>query len=788
MERSGTDARIRISDRPCYLSYVIQLGFFRRLLWGLVFGAVYTAPIFSMGPALAQQPGFDIKSTEIRVEGSQRIEPETVRSYISFRIGDPITPEAMDDALKKLFATGLFADVVVRQQGTAIVIRIVENPIINRIAFEGNKRITDQVLRDEVKLRPRVVYTRSRVQSDVQRLIDVYRRSGRFSATVDPKVIQLPQNRVDLVFEVKEGPVTEIHRINIVGNHQFSDSKLREIIRTKESVWYRFLSSDDNYDPDRLTFDRELLRRFYLSKGFADFRVVSAVAELAPNREGFFITFTVEEGERYRFGKIDVVAALRDLSAEQLRQHVEVKEGDWYNADLVEEVISKLTDVVGTLGFAFVDIRPQVDRNRKDRKINLTFRIQEGPRVFVERIDIKGNVRTIDPVIRREMPLVEGDAFNASKIRRARKRIQNLGFFEKVEVTNVAGTAPDKTVVNVTVAEKSTGEISFGAGYSSAVGVLGDIGIRERNLLGRGQDLFLKAQLSTVSTDVDLKFTEPYFMDRRLRAGVDLFRTSRDLQSESSFKRQSFGGGLRLGYEITDKLSQSWKYVISQDDVTDIEFGASLAIKEQEGTSLKSEIGQALAYDTRDSRFDPTEGFLARYNIDFAGLGGNVKFVRNQIKAIQYFPITEQVTASLGGNAGLIVGLGQETRIIDRFFLGGATLRGFANSGAGPRDIVTNDAIGGRWIYGGTAQLTFPLGLPSELGIRGRVFSDMGSSGDSDTKSGTIRDTKTLRAAVGAGISWKSPFGPVAIDISKAVKSEDFDITEVVRFDFGARF
>jgi len=788
MERSGTDARIRISDRPCYLSYVIQLGFFRRLLWGLVFGAVYTAPIFSMGPALAQQPGFVIKSTEIRVEGSQRIEPETVRSYISFRIGDPITPVAMDDALKKLFATGLFADVVVRQQGTAIVIRIVENPIINRIAFEGNKRITDQVLRDEVKLRPRVVYTRSRVQSDVQRLIDVYRRSGRFSATVDPKVIQLPQNRVDLVFEVKEGPVTEIHRINIVGNHQFSDSKLREIIRTKESVWYRFLSSDDNYDPDRLTFDRELLRRFYLSKGFADFRVVSAVAELAPNREGFFITFTVEEGERYRFGKIDVVAALRDLSAEQLRQHVEVKEGDWYNADLVEEVISKLTDVVGTLGFAFVDIRPQVDRNRKDRKINLTFRIQEGPRVFVERIDIKGNVRTIDPVIRREMPLVEGDAFNASKIRRARKRIQNLGFFEKVEVTNVAGTAPDKTVVNVTVAEKSTGEISFGAGYSSAVGVLGDIGIRERNLLGRGQDLFLKAQLSTVSTDVDLKFTEPYFMDRRLRAGVDLFRTSRDLQSESSFKRQSFGGGLRLGYEITDKLSQSWKYVISQDDVTDIEFGASLAIKEQEGTSLKSEIGQALAYDTRDSRFDPTEGFLARYNIDFAGLGGNVKFVRNQIKAIQYFPITEQVTASLGGNAGLIVGLGQETRIIDRFFLGGATLRGFANSGAGPRDIVTNDAIGGRWIYGGTAQLTFPLGLPSELGIRGRVFSDMGSSGDSDTKSGTIRDTKTLRAAVGAGISWKSPFGPVAIDISKAVKSEDFDITEVVRFDFGARF
>jgi len=749
---------------------------------------VFIAPILSLGPSVAQQPGFVIKASEIRVEGSQRIEPETVRSYVSIGIGDAITSEAMDKALKKLFATGLFADVVVRQEGTAVVIRIVENPIINRIAFEGNKRITDQILRDEVKLRPRVVYTRSRVQNDVQRLIDVYRRSGRFSATVDPKVIQLPQNRVDLVFEVKEGPITAIRRINIVGNRRFSDSKLREIIRTKESIWYRFLTSEDNYDPDRLTFDRELMRRFYLSKGHADFRVVSAVAELAPNREGFFITFTVEEGERYRFGKIDVVASLRDLGAEQLRQHVVAKEGDWYNADLVEDVIGKLTDVVGTLGFAFVEIRPQVDRNRKEKKINLTFRVQEGPRVFVERIDIKGNVRTIDPVIRREMSVVEGDAFNTSKIRRARKRIQNLGFFEKVELTNVPGSAPDKTVVNVKVSERSTGEISFGAGFSSSVGVLGDVGIRERNLLGRGQDLFLKAQLSAQSSEIDLKFTEPYFLDRRLRAGVDLFRRSRDLSDESSFERQSFGGGLRLGYEITDKVSQSWNYEISHDEVTDVDSDASLAVQEQEGSSVNSEIGQALTYDARDSRSEPTEGFLARYNIDVAGLGGSVKYVRNRLKAVQYFPISEQVTGSLGGNGGLIVGLGEDTRIIDRFFLGGNTLRGFANLGAGPRDSVSGDAVGGRWSYSGTAQVTFPLGLPSELGIRGRVFSDIGSSGSSDTSVGVIEDTKSLRAAVGVGLSWKSPFGPIAIDISKALLEEDFDETEVLRIDFGARF
>lgn len=767
---------------------MVHLEFVRRLLWSVICGAVLTAPFLSSGAVQAQRPGFAVKATEIRVEGSQRIEPETVRSYISARVGDPITPKAMDDALKKLYATGLFADVIVRQQGTAIVIRVVENPIINRIAFEGNRRITDQVLRDEVKLRPRVVYTRSRVQGDVQRVIDVYRRSGRFSASVEPKVIQLPQNRVDLVFEVQEGPITEIRRINFVGNKEFTDSKLRELIRTKETAWYRLLTTDDNYDPDRLTFDRELLRRFYLSKGYADFRVVSAVAELAPDREGFFITFTVEEGERYKFGKIDIVAALRDLSADQLRQHVEAREGDWYNADLVEDVISKLTEVVGTLGFAFVDIRPQVQRDRKTRKIDLTFRVQEGPRVFVERIEIKGNVRTIDPVIRREMPLVEGDAFNTSKIRRARKRIRDLGFFEKVEVTNVPGSAPDKTVVNVTVAEKSTGEISFGAGFSSTVGVLGDVGIRERNLLGRGQDLFLRTQLSAESSEIDLKFTEPYFLDRRLRAGVDLFRTTRDLSTESSFDRRSLGGGVRLGYEITDKLSQSWSYVVSNDEVRDVEDDASLAVKEQEGSSVKSQIGQGLVYDTRDSRVEPTQGFLARYNIDLAGLGGSVKFLRNRFRATQYFPITEQITASLAGDAGLVFGLGEDTRIIDRFFLGGTTLRGFANFGAGPRDTATGDAVGGLWVYSGTAQVVFPLGLPSELGIKGRVFSDIGSSGNSDTDIGTVRDTKSLRAAVGVGISWNSPFGPIAVDISKALKKEDFDETEIVRFDFGARF
>ena len=729
-----------------------------------------------------------VGTIDIRVEGAQRIEPDTVRSYVPIRAGQKITTQALDEALKKLFATGLFADVIVRREGSAIVVRVVENPIINRIAFEGNKRISDDILEDEVKLRPRIVYTRSRVQNDVQRLIDVYRRNGRFAVTVEPKVIQLPQNRVDLIFEITEGPVTEIRRIGFVGNVKYSDSDLRSVVRTKETAWYRFLTADDIYDPDRLTFDRELLRRFYLSNGYADFRVVSAIAELAPNREGFFITFTIEEGERYRFGKIDVAAKLRDLSSDQLKGLIEVKNGDWYNADVVKNVVLNLTDAVSTLGYAFVDIRPRVKRKKKERVIDITFRVREGPRVFVERIDITGNVRTIDSVIRREMILVEGDAFNASKTRRARKKIRNLGFFEKVDVKNVVGSRPDKTVLQVKVRERSTGEISFGAGFSTTNGFLGNVGIRERNLLGKGQDLLLKTTIAAESSEIDLQFTEPYFLDRKLSGGFDLFRTTKDLQDESSFQRKSFGAGLRLGFEYSDIFRQRLRYRITREEVTDVASIASLAIQEQEGAAVKSEISQILTYDGRDDLFLPTKGVVARFNTDLAGLGGVVKYIRTNVKATKYFPITEKFIGSIGGSAGYIIGLGKEIRIVDRFFLGGPSLRGFSVAGAGPRDETTGDSVGGKFFYRGSAQVTFPIGLPSEFGVKGRMFSDIGSLSNSESTLATITDEKSLRASVGFGLSWRSPFGPILLDFSKALLKEDFDKTEVFRFDFGVKF
>jgi outer membrane protein insertion porin family len=739
-------------------------------------------------PANAQLTGSNFRVSEIRVEGSQRIEAETVRSYMSFRRGDTVSAGALDKALKSLFATGLFTDVILRREGQAVVVRVVENPIINRIAFEGNNRISDEILNDEVRLRSRVVFTRARVQQDVQRIIQIYRRSGRFAAKIEPKVIQLPQNRVDLVYEIDEGELTEIKKIAFIGNRVFSDSKLRSVVQTKETAWYRYFSSSDTYDPDRLTFDRELLRRHYLAGGYADFRVVSAVAELSPDKKGFYITITVEEGERYKFGKIDISTALRDLNKEELGKHVKTIDGAWYDADLVQDTVSELSDAAGSFGYAFVDVRPRVKRQRDKKLISIVYNIQEGPRVFVERINITGNVRTQDKVIRREFRLIEGDAFSTSKLRRSRQRIRNLGFFEKVEVTNVPGTTADSTVVNVSVQEKSTGEISFGAGFSSASGVLGDITLRERNLVGKGQDLNLRLSIGQRQQQIDLSFTEPYFLTRNLSAGFDVFRNTRDLQQESSFDRERLGGRLRAGYRINEALIQNWFIGGREDSVTDIDEDASLAIKEQEGSAVTVSVGHGLAYDVRNSRFSTVRGYIVRMDNEFAGLAGDVNYIKNEVTGSYYYPFFEDVVGSVTAGAGYIYGLGDDIRIVDRFNLGGTDLRGFDNLGVGPRDVETSDAVGGNWFYRGSLQVRFPLGLPNELGFQGRAFTDMGSLGGADGTAGNIADTGSLRASAGLGVGWNSPFGPISVDFAKAFLKESFDDVQTVRFSFGARF
>jgi outer membrane protein insertion porin family len=726
--------------------------------------------------------------TEVRVEGNQRIESETIFSYLMVKPGDRFDRALMDQSLKDLFDTGLFADVTLVQEGATVIVRVVENPIINRIAFEGNDKLSDENLSGEIQLRPRVVYTRTKVQTDVKRILEIYRAGGRFAATVEPKVIALPENRVDLVFEIDEGEVTAVERINFVGNKVFDDSDLRSVVETEETAWWKFLTSSDTYDPDRLNFDKELLRRFYLANGYADFRVVSAVAELVPNREGFFITYTVEEGERYKFGTVDIVSELRDLDPEAVREAVQMQDDDWYNADLVEATVDNLTDEVGNLGYAFVDVRPQVRRERDERKIDITFEISEGPRVFVERINISGNTRTLDKVIRREIELIEGDAFNTARLRRSQQRLRNLGFFETVEVNNVPGTAPDKTVVEVEVEEKSTGELSLGAGFSSSEGPIGDFGIHEKNLLGKGQDLGLTFTISGRTQELDLSFTEPYFLDRNMSAGVDLFRVSRDFEDEAGFDQRSTGFNLRTGYMVAYPLSQELKYGFSRDEVRNVDSTASRFIRDQEGITYASVLSQDMLYDRRDSRFDPTEGYFVKLGHDFAGLGGDVHYVRNRLEGGKYFTLDEDLTLTLSAETGYIHGLDDTVRISDRFFLGGDDLRGFAIAGVGPRDLNTGDSLGGDWFYAGTTELSFPIGLPKELGIFGKAFSDFGSVGGSEETGSLIDTDASLRASVGVGIGWSSPFGPVRIDYGFPVLKQDSDKLESLRISFGTSF
>ena len=737
-----------------------------------------------IGAAAAQ----DSVIESVLVEGNERIEAETVRSYMAIGPGDAYDSDAVNESLKSLFDTGLFADVAIRREGNAFVVRVVESPIINRVAFEGNDDIADDELEAEIQLQPRVVYTRPRVQSDLQRLTEIYRRSGRFAVSIEPKVIQLPQNRVDLVFEIDEGPVTEVEVINFVGNTRFSDSALRDEIQTVENAWYRFATSADTYDPDRLTFDRELLRRFYLSNGYVDFRVISAVAELMPDRSGFIVTFSLEEGERYRVSAIDIRSQLRDLAPDDLRPVVGMEEGDWYDADEVEDTLVALTEAVGSRGYAFVDVSPQVEPNREARTVDVTFDIDEGPRVYVERIEITGNARTLDEVIRREFRLAEGDAYNTALIRRSRQRIMNLGFFSQVDIETSEGSAPDRTILTVDVSEVPTGELSFGAGVSSAEGVLGDISIRERNLLGKGQELRLGLTISESRQEIDLSFTEPYFLDRDVAAGFDIFQRTVDLQDQSSFDRETVGFVTRAGYPLAERLRHTVSYSLRNDEVSDVSPATSRFIREQEGETTTSAVAHRLEYDLRDSRIDPTDGYFVRFGQEFAGVGGDASFLKHTLTYGHFYSVADGWVLSALARGGHIVGIDDDVRIVDRFFLGGRRLRGFEPSGVGPRDTETGDALGGNMFYSLTGELGFPLGLPDELNLRGAVFSDVGTLTTIDDSGPELVDESAPRLSVGVGINFRSPLGPIRLDFARALIKEDFDRTESFRFSFGTRF
>lgn len=855
------------------------------ILLGVLGSLLYAAPAFSQqSPAAAPTAAVPI-IRQVTVSGNERVEPETIASYLTVRTGDPFDPAQLDVSLKNLFATGLFSDVELTERGGVLIVRVVENPIINRIIFEGNKKLDNEELAEEVRLRPRQVFTRARVKADVQRMLVLYQRSGRFAAIIEPKVVQQEQNRVDLVFEIQEGPKTKVSSINFLGNKVFGDGDLRDVLATKEARWWKFFTSNDTFDPDRLAYDQQVLRQHYLNEGYADFRVVSAVSELTPDREDFFITFTVEEGEIYKFGKIEIDSQIRDVNETLFRAFLLMREGQNYNAESIEETIEQLSNAAGLLGYAFVDVRPQIERDREKRTINITFRILDAPRVYVERINIRGNVVTLDRVVRREFRLQEGDAFNSALVSRSENRLQRLDFFREVEIEQLQGSQPDRLILDVAVEEQATGELNLGAGFSSLENFIFDFSVRQRNFQGRGQDLRLGLRLSGTRQEIDLGFTENYFLGRSVAAGFDIFARRIDSSNfGAAFDQDSVGFSLRAGAAISEYWQVSTRYTLRRDNVeiprsllestfgsflnqitaqiandpdsveallerfdrngdgtvtsfdfdvnddeifqdTELAVGLGRSFQESIGRRFQSIVGVTLRTDTRNSFIRPTRGKSFSISQDFAGLGGDVKYLRTRVNTDNYWTPWPGWTFRASAEGGFIEGLGQPVLLADKFYIGGPRIRGFDVAGIGPRDFSgttsgRTSSLGGTAFYIGRAELFFPLGDAAlESGINASIFIDAGSlfrgqisdtpncefslSEFEDFEAASIDDPSLVfpfstnciagdspspRVAVGIGFSWQSPFGPFRIDLSKTLRKQLGDRTQTLQFNVGTTF
>jgi len=736
---------------------------------------------------------------QIVVRGNRRVEAATVLSYMNLPTDRAVTAADLNAATRTLFETGLFRDVRILPEGNRLVVEVSENPSINEIAFEGNEALTDEDLRQIVSARPRFPFTAAGAEADAQAIINIYRRTGRYGAEVEPKVIERSDNRVDLVFEIEEGAPTGVNSISFTGNAAFSDSRLREEIETSESGLLSIFFSTDVYDPDRLELDASLLRQFYLDNGYADFTVLSTSAELAPDRSGFFITFAVEEGAQYSFGSFDVKVDAEGLKREDFLAVIPAEDltGETYNASRVEEIANDLTELAGEKGFAFVRVRPQADKNEQDRIIDITFDLIEGSRVFVERIDIEGNDRTLDRVIRREIELVEGDPFDARKIRLARTDIRGLDFFETVEIETEPGSSEDRAVLKVNVEEKPTGSLSLGLGFSSSVGPIGSVAITERNFLGRGQQVGINVTAAGDTQVYDFSFREPRFLDRNLSAGWRAFFIQDDREDESSFRINRVGFQPQVGFPLDRNTTLSMRYIITRDDIDTLN-SASPAIQIDEGSRVKSAIGYTLTHDRRNDKIEPTGGYLLTLDQEFAGLGGPARFVKSRAtgKTWKGF-FGNQLVGSIEVEGGAIVAFGDDTQVNDRFFLGSDSFRGFAVEGIGPRDIDADDAIGGNFFAVTRFQLTFPLGLPEELGIFGGTFMDVGTLWGLDRTSfpaaGTagpvdIDDSAQLRLTAGALVFLQTPFGPLELSLGVPLIDEDGDDDEVFRLSVGTRF
>jgi len=799
----------------------------------------------------------------IVVQGNQRVEADTIRSYFKAGPNGRLDAFQIDEGVKALYATGLFQEVRPAIQGGRLVITVIENPVINRIAFEGNKKVKDDQLKSEIQSKERGTLSRPVVQADVTRLVEVYRRSGRFDIRIEPKIIELPNNRVDLVYEITEGAKTGVKTIEFVGNRAYSSYRLKDVIKTSETGILAFLQTGDIFDPDRVEADRELLRRFYLKHGYIDVRVVSAVGEYDPNRRGFVITFTIEEGEQYRIGTVDVQSSIRPLDASLVRARLRAFPGDVYNAEAVEKTVEDMTIEAAKRGFAFATVRPRATRDPATRTVNLIFSVDEGQRAYIERINIRGNTRTRDYVIRREFDLSEGDAYNRALVNRAERRLKNLSYFKVVRISTEPGSAPDRVILNVDVEEQSTGEFSVSGGYSTADGFLAEVSIAERNLLGRGFYGKASVQYGQYTRGAQLSFVDPYFLGYRVALGLDVFAKQQNATNYVSYQTKTYGFGARLGFSLREDLGLQVRYSLYRQEVSlppnlhncnninpdgvntfpspDQAFRfpgiaqncfadgeASLAVKKElaGGPVITSLVGYTLSHNSLDNNKSPTQGMLAEFRQDFAGAGGDVKFIRTAGDIYGYHEVLPDIIGLLHLQGGTVTGWGGNgLRMLDHFQMGPNLVRGFAPAGIGPRDLtqlpftgIYGDALGGTMYWGASLELQTPLYfLPKDTGIKVAAFADAGSlwnyvgpttfpatgevlSGNicpswSATAAATgaavpcpVDNAMHIRSSVGVGLIWDSPFGPLRFDYSVPLSKQPYDRVQQFRFGGGTKF
>lgn len=789
---------------------------------GLVLVGVLFGPLATLGGV--HGVAYAQSVSDIVVEGNRRVEADTIRAYFRPGPGERLDAAKIDSALKALYATGLFADVRIRQAGGRTIVTVIENSVINRVAFEGNYKAKDEQLASEIQSKPRGTLSRAMVQSDVQRIVDIYQRSGRYDVRVDPKIIELPNNRVDLVFEIKEGVKTTVQKIIFVGNKAFGDYRLKNVIKTSQTDWLSWIKSNDFFDPDRVEADRELLRKFYLKSGFADVRITSAVGEFDPSDKGFTVTYTIEEGDLYRFGTVDIRSNVSTVDPEALRFRLRTQSGGTYNADQVDRTVEDMTIDIARRGYPFAAVRARGERDFQAKVVHLLYTIEEGPHSYVERINIRGNFRTRDYVLRREFDIAEGDAYNRALIDRAERRLKNLNYFKSVKITNEPGSAPDRIIVNVDVEEQSTGEFSFSGGYSTADGVLGEVSVGERNFLGRGQTVRAAVQYGQRTRGFDLSFIEPFLMGNRLALGLDVFGKELTNSTYLSYSSRTLGGTIRLGIPLTDYLGSQVRYQAYTQRITlpsqladcsaanpapncYLNGEASMAVRRElaQGEVLVSAVGYNLTYNTLDNNRFPTGGIFVDFKQDFAGVGGDVRFIKSMVDAKHFTELMPDWVGLIRVQGGHAAGWGgQNLRMLDHFQGGPNLVRGFAPSGFGPRDLTagTNlDPLGGSMFWATTFEVQTPLFFaPKDFGMRLALFADAGQVMDYKGPTSwpvsiggtgeqlTLPTDNPIRSSIGAGILWESPLGPLRFDLAYATTKASYDRTQIFRFGGGTKF